>query len=93
MSWVVAAWERLPARARIALVGLGTFLAAVIAVFFRGKRAGERGARAEVLVEKSKRLKQEADEVRALADAGDDTAVQSMSGQAFKERQKRRGRV
>jgi type II secretory pathway component PulM len=92
MSWVVAAWERLPARLRIALVGLGTFLAALIAVFFQGKRAGQRGSQAEALAEKSKRLKREAHEVREHASAGDDAAVQSTSGQAFKERQKRRGR-
>ena len=73
MSWFLAAWEKLPAAVRVALVALGGFLAALVAVFFRGKRAG----RAEGAGDEARRQAEETrQEVAAAIARGDDSAVQ-----------------
>lgn len=40
MSWILALWERLPRRLRIAIGWIAAGLAAAAAIFLRGRRAG-----------------------------------------------------
>jgi hypothetical protein len=79
MSWLVAAWERLPAKVRVALAGIAALLAAGFALFFGGKRRGRLDAEADATVEAGK---VQAKEVRDLAAAGDDAGVQNRLAEA-----------
>jgi hypothetical protein len=80
VTWLIAAWERLPAKVRIFLAGLAALVAAGFALFFGGRRRGRLDAEADATVEAGK---VQAKEVRDMAAAGDDAGVQKRLDEAI----------
>jgi hypothetical protein len=79
VTWLIAAWERLPAKVRVILAGLAALMAAGFALFFGGRRRGRLEAEADATVEAGK---VQAKEVRDMAAAGDDAGVQKRLAEA-----------
>jgi hypothetical protein len=88
VTWLVAAWERLPAKVRVALAGILALVAAGFALFFGGKRRGREEGTADAHVEAAKA---DAAAVRKMAADGDDAGVQKALADAT-EKAKRQSR-
>jgi len=79
VTWLLAAWERLPAKVRVFLAGLAALVAAGFALFFGGRRRGRAEGEADAHLEEAKA---DAQEVRQMAADGDDAGVQRKLAEA-----------
>jgi hypothetical protein len=73
IGFVVGLWKRIPVKVRLAIAGVLALLLAGLRIFFIGRRRGRDEASAEAGMTVAR---ERADEVRDLADAGDDAEVQ-----------------
>jgi hypothetical protein len=73
MGFPAGLWGKVPGKVRMALAALAAMLVAGVALFFKGKRAGEVQAESEAALILGKK---EADEVHRMAREGDDEGVQ-----------------
>lgn len=90
MGFPAGLWARVPGKVRMALAALGAMLVAGLALFFKGKRAGEVQAEADAIIARGKA---DAGKVHGLEAAHDDHGVQDALADAAAKARKVTGLI